>query len=439
VSEGPEATVPLAPAARTRAYRRFAIEVVDGPDVRTVATASGEEIGVGTAEGNELRLSDETVSRHHLSATMVEGRLVVRDLGSMNGIRLAGHHIEVARLRDGASFRVGRTKLRFRLLDGEISEPLSEAERFGRAIGRSDAMRRIFALLERVAPSDTTLLLEGETGTGKGLLVEAIHEASARSSGPLVVIDCGSIPALLIESELFGHEKGAFTGAQGDRAGAFEAAMGGTVFLDEIGELPLDLQPRLLRALEEKTIKRVGSNRHVALDVRVIAATHRDLRAEVNNGSFRADLFYRLNIVRLRVPPLRERPSDIRLLVRHFHEQFSPDDPMPPTALVEALERQPWLGNVRELRSAVERAVLLGEVALDLDDAPGPAPEGNAVRFDPSVPFRAAKERVVSRWEQAYLSDLLAQAEGNVSKAARLARMDRNHLRELLRRHGLGR
>jgi transcriptional regulator with GAF, ATPase, and Fis domain len=263
----------------------------------------------------------------------------------------------------------------------------------------------------------------------------------------MVVIDCASIPPSLVEGELFGHVKGAFTGADTARPGAFEAAAGGTIFLDEIGELPVDLQPKLLRALEEKSIKRIGSQTTTALDVRILAATNRDLRTEVNAGRFRADLYYRLHVVRLRVPPLRERREDILLLARHFYAQFSPDAPAPPDALLERLAHQDFPGNVRELRGAVERAVLLA--GTDMDQAPtfggsfgGAAgddegPGGSEAGFDPAVPFRAAKERVVERWERQYLADLLRQAGKNVSKAARMARMDRNHLRELLRRYGL--
>jgi len=438
VSREPEATTPFATAPlgagrREVTFQRFEVKAEEGPDRGRSAASTGAELSIGTSDGNDLQLTEDTVSRHHCSITVDRGRFLLRDLGSMNGTRLGGFRVETAYLKDGASFRLGRAKLRFRFVDGENREPLGDG--FGRLVGQSEAMRRIFAVLDRVAPASSTILLEGETGTGKGLLAEAVHEASPRSAGPFVVVDCASIPAPLVESELFGHVHGAFTGAAAERTGAFESARGGTIFLDEIGELPLELQPKLLRALEERTIKRVGSDSPIALDVRVIAATHRDLRAEVNRGAFRADLFYRLNIVRLRVPALRERPEDIAALVAHFHAQFQPDDPVPPPALIARLERQAWPGNVRELRAAVERSLLLGDLALT-DGEPGGAVHLDG-RFDPEVRFRVAKEQAVGRWERAYLRDLLDHANDNVSKAARLAKMDRNHLRELLKRHRL--
>ena len=431
-----DATVPLTRGVSEQTVRRFSLVVEEGQDKGLQVESSGSELSLGTAAGNHMVLSDSTVSRHHCAITVKDGGFALRDLGSMNGTMLGRFRVELAYVKDKASIRLGRTKLRFRQLDDTIRQPLSDDTRFGSALGRSAAMRRIFAVVSRVAASDSTLLLEGETGTGKGLLAASIHDASERREGRFVVIDCAAIPASLVESELFGHTKGAFTGAHTDRAGAFEAAAGGTVFLDEIGELPLDMQPKLLRALEERVVKRVGGLDPIALDVRVIAATNRELRAEVNRGTFRADLYYRLNTVRIQIPPLRERREDIELLARHFYAQFSPDDIEPERELVQWLRKQDYPGNVRELRSTVERAVLLGDASLSDAPAVDGAPIAEA-RFDDSVPFRAAKERVISQWERGYLSDLLAQAGGNVSKAARMARMDRNHLRELLRRHQL--
>jgi DNA-binding NtrC family response regulator len=430
----PDATVPL-DASREVRFRRVVVEVERGDDAGKRAISLGEELTIGTAEGNDLLLSDATVSRHHCSITARADGFVLRDLGSMNGTKLGGFRIEAAYLQDGASFRVGRSKLRFRRLDDDIREPLSDTDCFGPVLGRSAAMRRIFAMLPRLAESEATLLLEGETGTGKGLLALALHEAGPRASRPFVVIDCASIPATLVESELFGHLRGSFTGAHADRPGAFEAAAGGTVFLDEIGELPLAMQPKLLRALEDRKVKRIGGQLPIDLDVRVVAATNRDLRSEVNRGSFRADLFYRLHVVHLRIPPLRERREDVELYARHFYEQLSPEEPALPAELLAALTRPDYPGNVRELRAAVERAVLLGDLEAR-DEAVGAIETEPA--FEPGQSFRVSKERVMARWETAYLRSLLAAAEGNVSKAARMARMDRNHLRELLRRRGLG-
>jgi DNA-binding NtrC family response regulator len=303
-------------------------------------------------------------------------------------------------------------------------------------------MRRIFAVLPKLAASESTVLLEGETGTGKGLLAEALHQHSARADGPFMVLDCSAIPPTLVEAELFGHARGAFTGAHAARPGAFEAAAGGTLFLDEIGELPLDMQPKLLRALEHRTIRRIGSTETIRLDVRVIAASNRDLRQEVNRGRFRSDLFYRLNVVRIRIPPLRERRDDIPFLVAHFYEQFAPTgDSSPPAALITSLAQQDWPGNVRELRSAVERAVLMDDPEIWRELASVDAGDDDAGeiagRFDPTVSFRVAKERAMAHWERGYVQSLVRLTPGNLSAAARAARMDRNYLRELVRKHGI--
>ncbi len=420
-------------------YRRLRLRVADGPDRGAVADDGHGELSCGTAEGNHLVLTDPTVSRHHFVIAATPRGVHLRDAGSTNGVFLGGYRVESAWLETGASIRIGLTTLR--LEDGatDVEEPLSPDDRFGGALGRSVAMRRLFAVLPRIAGSDSTVLLEGETGTGKTLIADAIHRASSRAAQPFIVVDCGAIPPTLIESELFGHEKGAFTGATSARMGAIEAAAGGTVFFDEIGELPLELQPRLLRAIEDRTIKRVGGSHQVRLDVRVIAATNQDLRAAVNRGAFRGDLYYRLHVASLRLPPLRERRDDIALLVERFHEQLAGQ--AAPPSLVEELVRHDWPGNVRELRAAVERAVLLGDPALwqSLSDEahgepPAPFPSDD---HDASLSFRAVKERAMTRWERGYLSELLRRHGGNLSRAARAARMDRTHLRELGRRYHL--
>ncbi|WP_437634083.1 sigma 54-interacting transcriptional regulator [Sorangium sp. So ce854] len=416
------------------AFSRFRVQVQLGPDQGASHVADVPELVIGTARGNQLVLTDQAVSRHHCVISVTPQGFLLRDLGSTNGTRVAGVRVESAYLDPGMVIGVGQSTLRFDVLPDEIREPLGDEALSGRALGQSNAMRRIFAMLPRVAASDSTVLLEGETGTGKGLLAELIHQQSRRASGPFVVIDCGAIPPTLIEAELFGHAKGAFTGAQQARAGAFEAARGGTVLLDEIGELRPVLQPKLLRALEERMIRRVGSLEPVRLDVRVIAATNRDLRQEVNRGNFRSDLFYRLNVVRIRMPSLRERPEDIPLLVAHFYRQFA-DGANPPLDLVEMLSRHEWPGNVRELRGAIERAVLLGDPALHREGAEGDAPADVLRADDLSLSFREAKERVIALWERAYVQALIRENNGNLSRAARAARMDRNYLRELLRRH----
>jgi transcriptional regulator with GAF, ATPase, and Fis domain len=431
-------TLHLKPKARELHLEGFSLTVIEGPDAGQSLRAQVSEVSVGTAPGNNLVLSDRTVSRHHFSITATTEGFLLRDLGSSNGTAVGAVRLQQGYVDDGARVRAGRTTLRVDHLDEDICEALSAEERFGPVLGASAGMRRIFAALPRIAKAESTVLLEGETGTGKGVLSSAIHEASARASRPFVVLDCAAIAPTLIESELFGHVRGAFTGAASDRAGAFEQASGGTIFIDEIGELPLDMQPKLLRALEERTVKRVGGNQRIKIDARVIAATNRDLRTEVNRGSFRADLYYRLNIVRLHIPPLRERTGDVERLARHFYSEIVPDRPIP-SELLDTFRLQTWPGNVRELRAAVERAVLFDDPALmALGDEPGRGAEPSGTEgFDPRVPFRMAKQRAADHWEQRYVRELLTSAKGNISEAARIARMDRSHLRTLLRKYGV--
>jgi transcriptional regulator with GAF, ATPase, and Fis domain len=433
-----QGTLPLESRPRELRLDGFSVTVVEGPNAGATHRARVSEVAVGAAPGNDLVLTDPTVSRHHFSITATPQGFLLRDLGSSNGTWIGSVCLREGYVDSGARLRVGRTTLRIDPCDEDICEALSPDDRFGQILGTSSAMRRIFAALPRIARSESTVLLEGETGTGKGVLAAAVHGTSARSSRPLVVLDCTAIPPTLVESELFGHVRGAFTGAASDRAGAFEQANGGTIFIDEIGELPLEMQPKLLRALEERSVKPVGHHQRVSVDARVIAATNRDLRMEVNRGAFRADLYYRLNVVRLHIPALRERSGDIEQLARHFYSELMPDQEMP-RELLESLRRQAWPGNVRELRAAVERAVLLDDPALlsllsepPSSDEPSPT-EGEG----PQVPFRIAKQRAADRWEKGYMRELLARAKGNVSEAARIARMDRSHLRTLLRKYGL--
>jgi DNA-binding NtrC family response regulator len=415
------------------------LEVVAGPDAGRSVAVEEPEVAIGSAGKNDLSLGDPAVSRHHCSIAATPEGYLLRDLGSTNGTFVGDTRILEAYIQPGTELSIGGSRLRFESGAEEVSQALSTQSRFGRALGQSAAMRRIFEILPRIAAANATVLLEGETGTGKGLLAQAIHNESPRSEEPFVVVDCGSIPPTLIESELFGHAKGAFTGAQAARAGAFEAAGRGTLFLDELGELPLDMQPKLLRALEEREVKRVGSNETVQIEARVIAATNRDLRAAVNKGTFRSDLYYRLNTIRLRVPPLRERREDIPLLVEHFYRQFADDRAAPPAELLVSLSRQDWPGNVRELRSSIERGVLMGDLdtwqELHQPGELGASPGGQS--FDLRQSFRAAKEQAMNQWEKWYVRELAERHAGNLSRAARAARMDRNHLRELLQRYDI--
>jgi DNA-binding NtrC family response regulator len=323
----------------------------------------------------------------------------------------------------------------------------SKARTFGELTGESVAMREIFAVLERIAPTGVTVLVEGESGTGKELVARSIHRASARADKPYVVFDCGAVPRELAESELFGHKKGSFSGAVQSRAGAFGQADGGTICLDEIGELPLDLQPKLLRVLETGEIRAVGEDTARKVDVRVVAATNRDLHAEVQRGRFRSDLLYRLEVVRLRMPPLRQRPEDIvGLATRLLAGKVPPGDKITGKNL-EQLVGYSWPGNVRELRNVLERAVALargpgGAPAsfADLVINLGPVsttPATLGMTFpgvDVPLPYKEAKAQLLESFERAYIEALLARSRGQVSQAAAAAGLSRKHLYDLMRR-----
>jgi two-component system response regulator GlrR len=431
--------------SRRRARGRQQLMVMAGPDRGLSRALDREEITVGKRRDADLPLTDPTVSRQHCVVVATPFGPLIRDLGSRNGVRIDGNWIQAAYLRNGALVRLGDTAL---VLESNehLDETVEARElRLGTTLGHSPAMQRIFEIVPRIANSDASVLIEGETGTGKTLLADVIHKQSPRRGGPFIVIDCGAIPATLIESELFGHERGSFTGATSARAGAFEAAVGGTVLFDEVGELPLDMQPKLLSAIEQRVIRRVGSNEDRAMDVRILAATNRNLEEEVRRGRFRTDLYYRLAAVRLDIPPLRERREDIPALATYFLHRFGGDDAAElPPAMMDSFVRQSWPGNIRELRNAVERAVLLGgtdgpEMTLMMSTQAIATPSPEPADDEALHPFREVKERAIDGWERDYLARLLRRAQGNVSRASRIAQMDRNYLRELLRKPGLGR
>ena len=407
----------------------------------------GEICRVGSAASNDLVLDDATISRFHCSIQRHGNAWRIVDTDSTNGTRVDGVKILSAELEASAVLAIGDSRLRVRAETSSRASEVAVVQGYGSLIGTSASMQRLFATLDRVAASEIDVLINGESGTGKELVATEIVNRSARAQGPLVVVDCGSISPALVESELFGHVRGAFTGADRDREGAFEAADGGTVFLDEIGELPLELQPKLLRALEQREVRRVGTSKTRRIDVRVIAATHRELEREVNRGRFRDDLFYRLAKVSVRVPPLRDRLEDLDALIQSFLVNFGRRDGgrLFSPEVVEQMAQHDWPGNVRELRNYVERSIVL-------DDAPPPSsmrsmgsgtmpvykledgsvPSAN----DRSIPFRLAKERAIEKFERAYIGPLLDECEGNMSKAARTARMDRMYLHQLAQKYG---
>ena len=427
--------------------RRFAVQVVEGPDAGTVWRSTGATCALGSEPSNDLVLNDPTVSRYHCELAWTPEGPRVTDLDSRNGTVLDGVRIHDAIPRQGSLLRLGDTVVRFEAQDGDTPLPVSPSERFGHLVGRSVAMRMVFASLDRAAASTATVLIEGETGTGKEATVRSIHEASPRRDGPYIIVDCGAIPSHLLESELFGHEKGAFTGATDRRIGAFEAADGGTIFLDEIGELPLDLQPKLLRALESHQVRRVGSTVHRELNFRVVAATNRDLRQEVNAGRFRSDLYYRLGVVRIRIPPLRERPEDVALLAQHILERLDApaEDKAPFTTpeFIARLSAAAWTGNVRELRNYLEQCVVMRQaVALDSDDGGGDPAAGGAgstgkarTGVDVGKPYAEERRRALDAFELAYIDGVLRANGSNVSRAARAAGLGRVYFYELLNKH----
>ena len=429
-------TEPLRETQRDRVrLRRFGLTVEDGPDRGLDLLSPRDRMTIGTHEIATLRLTDRAVSRFHCELELGDHAVILRDLRSRNGTAVDGVPVLEAPLRDGATITIGSTRLKFRHDAGHAEIPLAPAERFGRLVGGSAAMRAVMAELARVAPSETTVLLAGETGTGKELAAESIHAASPRGQAPLLVVDCGALPPELLDAELFGHARGAFTGADAERAGIFEAAAGGTVLLDEVGELPLELQPKLLRVLEAREVRRIGESAYRPVNVRVIAATHRDLRGAVNDQRFRADLYYRLAVVEIRLPALRERRDDLALLVDTIIEQLrAGDHPLVATlrtpSFFEALSAHAWPGNVRELRNYLERCLALR--------APLP-PTAHTTPVDPESdePLELARDRWIKVFEHAYLTALLHKHGGNVAAAARAAGVDRAHLYRLLWRNGL--
>jgi DNA-binding NtrC family response regulator len=431
--------------------RTYRLRVVSGPDQGKEHMLDEGTTMVGTHADNDLVLSDATVSRYHLEIRVRRDGIEVRDLDTTNGTKHGGAKIGNVVLTGAARLRLGKhTEVDVEPVDTNVELGEWASDRFGDVLGTTQPMKRLFALLAKAAPTEATILLQGETGTGKEAIAEAVHRASRRSKGPFVVVDCGSIPHELIASELFGHAKGSFTGAAGDKQGLIEAANHGTLFLDEIGELALDLQPQLLRVLDRRQVRRVGETQSVDVDIRVIAATHRDLRAMVRAGQFREDLYYRLAVVATYVPPLRERKADIPALATWFAEKMGRGSFAQSPTLLEQLQKHDWPGNVRELRNVVERALSLGDAALaDLGDNGGRASsqpgigdhEGGARAASNAdvleLPFKEAKAQLVEAFERDYLTALLARHHGNISRAASEAGIDRNYIHRLVKKYGL--
>ncbi len=431
----------------TLAVSTLKAEVVDGPDAGRSTWTSEERLTLGTAKGNDLVLGDETVSRFHALVRWTNDGFLIVDQRSTNGTFVGGARLGEATVAPGTLVGLGRTRVR--LLHGlEAKVDLHDEPRLGSILGNSTVMRRVMAWVQRAAASEASVLLSGASGTGKDVVARAIHELGPRASAPFVTVDCGALAPSLIASELFGHERGAFTGADRQHTGALEQAHGGTLFLDEIGELPRELQPALLGALERRTFRRVGGKSDVSVDVRVIAATNRNLREDINGGDFRLDLFYRLAVLTLELPSLAERREDIPLLLTHFFESLGHRGDLGellPADVLKAVTEHDWPGNVRELRNFAEATLALGQLARPPSGARA-TPSGEtriddaaSMRIDEllDVPFKKARQRALLAFEERYLAHLLGKTGGNVSQAARDAGLDRSYLFSLLRRSGL--
>jgi DNA-binding NtrC family response regulator len=423
----------------------FALTVVEGPDAgRSLLVAPGRALRVlvGQSPACDLRLTDRTVSRRHAAFEVADARLRVTDLQSTNGTSAQGIALLDAYLQGGEIVRVGATAIRVDRVAG-AGEALSAARGFGRLLGASPAMRRIYPLCERLAAAAVPVLVEGETGTGKEVLAESLHEIGPRAAGPFVVFDCTAVPPNLVESALFGHERGAFTGATDARRGVFEEAHGGTLLIDEIGDLDLALQAKLLRAIERGEVQRVGSSRWIRVDVRVLSATRRDLDREIQAGRFRDDLFFRLAVARVELPPLRDRAGDVPLLAHHFWERLAPRGAPFPPGFAERLEGYAWPGNVRELYNAVARRVALGEEAPITTARPADARAPESARAADVVdailaldlPLPRARERLVEAFERRYVQRVLAAHNGSVAAAAAASGIARRYFQVLKARH----
>jgi transcriptional regulator with PAS, ATPase and Fis domain len=447
-NEASNPTLFMRPAGdgRSLLIQKCKLLVVSGPLTGKELIVSSETVSLGSGNNNDIVIKDETVSRRHCEIELTPDGYAIRDLGSTNGTYVQGVRIQAAYLGTGTEFQLGNSRLVFCPLQETCEYRLSEASAFGNLYGQSAGMRHVFYLAERYAKTDSTILIEGETGTGKEVLAEEIHKHSPRRDKPFIVIDCASLARELVASELFGHAKGAFTGAITDRTGAFEAANGGTVFLDEIGDLAPELQPQLLRVLEKREVKRVGSNTVKPINVRIIGATNKKLQQEVNTGNFREDLYFRLSVMRIEIPALRKRKDDIPLLAKRFMREFlGEQEAETQVASIEtaakALARHDWPGNVRELRNLVEIASNSDQQPIDLASflymgSGGPEPR-QSERFNSERPFKIVKQELIQDFEMTYITDLLERHKGNISQAAKQAGIERAYLQRLVRKYGL--
>ncbi|MGE0329029.1 MAG: sigma 54-interacting transcriptional regulator [Polyangiaceae bacterium] len=427
----------------------FTLHVLEGPDKGKALVIDANfpsRVLVGQSPSCEFKLTDRQVSRRHLACESAGERLRVTDLQSLNGTTVNGVSLGEAYLRGGERVELGSTVILIELSRAAEDVPLPTATKFGRTVGASAAMRKLYPLCKRLAQTDVAVIIEGETGTGKEVLAESLHEQSPRASGPFVVFDCTAVPPNLVESALFGHERGSFTGATETRRGVFEEAHGGTLLIDEIGDLDIDLQAKLLRVLERSEVRRIGGSRFIKVDVRILAATRRNLDEEVAAGRFRDDLFFRLAVTRIELPPLRHRKGDIATLARHFWKRISDPGTPIPDGFLERLEAYGWPGNVRELQNAVARRVALGDLAMDdvriseslapTSDVTAPVSSAGADStieriLGENLPLPRARQKLVSEFERRYVERVLELHGGNVARAAEASGIARRYFRLL--------
>jgi DNA-binding NtrC family response regulator len=430
----PDATAPLLYTESNSGElcsRRWRIEVISGPDAGKTIVRDAGTVVVGSHADVDLVLTDPAVSRYHLELRLLTEGVLAVDLGSTNGTKVGGVRIDRVLIPPGGTVRLGHTHVQV-MPDDRVESNTTPSGRLGDFVTCAPLLEKVLGRLQIVSRTDATVLIEGETGTGKEILAHAIHRASARASGPFVVVDCGAVNQGVLESQLFGHLKGAFTSAVSDRVGAFESASSGTVFLDELGELPIELQPKLLRVLEARTVRRVGDNVDRPIDVRFICATNRDLESMLRERTFRDDLYYRVAVVRAKIPPLRERPEDIPLLAEHYTKKLGGDRVHLSREAIGVLASYDWPGNARELRNVIERAVALSPEGVIKPDDLFPDREEK----QPSS-FHDAKDRVIAEFEKRYVRALIARHEGNISGAAREAGLSRTALYALMKRAGI--
>lgn len=451
-------TRPLRPSGGGTPGRQPAlrIRIVRGPGEGTTFNVDRPRVVIGRSKAADVQIADATVSAFHVELSPTEQGIRVLDRSSTNGVSVGGIKIVEAIVPSGAALQLGAAVVVVEY-GADYELPTLDVMKYGPLVGGSLAMRRLYAVLDRLAPTDLSVLIEGETGTGKQLAAQVLHER-AGGRGEVPVLDCAAIPHDLADSVLFGHVKGAFTGAKESQIGVFELASGGALFIDEIGEFPLDLQPKLLRVLQEGQIKPVGAKEYRRVDVRVISATWRDLRSMVNSGTFREDLYQRMVGVTIRMPSLSERIEDIPWLVEHFLTYCAPPGQSPKGIsddVLASIASRPFVGNVRELRTAVQRlskisrgpTITMDDLAFDrylttCSTRPGaPATlESGVKRAAYDVPFGPLKESrrsCAEEFEKTYLRRLMEQTQGNLTRAAALAGVERHSLRELLRKHDL--